>query len=259
VVHNTSRSQWPAPVDEDVDQTIDSSSSGAHERVAGDPPVDPAQLGIGPLRPLTLAERIDGALIGLERFRERPVIVAALLLAIAGVAIGLPALRSTDEPRAVEALIPNVVLTPTTAAVRPAADVVVHVSGAVASPGVYSIPATARVIDAVEKAGGAMVDADLDQLNLAAVVVDGQQIRVPLVGEVLPAAPASGVAGVPVDLNRADVAALQSLRGIGPATAEAIVAFREQNGAFRSVDDLLDVPGIGPAKLAVIVDAIVVR
>ena len=272
MVHNTARSGIARSSTErsefgssgpvhDVNATIDSPSSGARPgaRNAADPPVDSAQLGLGPLRPLTLAERIEAAVVGLERFRERPAIITVVLLAIAGVVVGLPILRATDDPRPVEDLIPNVALTPTTAAGRASVDVVVHVSGAIASPGVYSVPATARVIDAVEKAGGATVEADLDQLNLAAVVVDGQQIRIPRVGEVLPAAPASGAPAVPVDLNRADVAALQSLRGIGPATAEAIVAFREQNGPFQTVDDLLDVPGIGPAKLAVIVDAIVVR
>lgn len=224
-----------------------------------EPPADAAQLGLAPLPPPTLSERIENAVDGLERFRERPLLIGLVVLVIAVGALGLPVLRSTDDPRAVDALIPNVALTPTTAVAPAPVDVVVHVSGAVVSPGVYSVPPTARVIDAIERAGGATTDADLDQLNLAAVVGDGQQIRVPMMGEVLPSTPVDNPVANPVDLNHADVAALQSLQGIGPATAEAIVVFREQNGPFRSVDDLLDVPGIGPAKLSAIVDDVVVR
>ena len=224
-----------------------------------EPPTDAARLGLAPLPPPTLAERIENAVDGLERFRERPLLIGLLVLVIALAALGLPILRATDDSRAVDEFIPNVALTPTTAVGSTGVDVVVHVSGAVVSPGVYSVPATARVIDAIEGAGGATTEADLDQLNLAAVVGDGQQIRVPMKGEVLPSAPLGGAAAAPVDLNHADVVALQSLKGIGPATAEAIVTFREQNGPFRSVDDLLDVPGIGPAKLSAIVDDVVVR
>ena len=150
-------------------------------------------------------------------------------------------------------------LTPTSAAGADRVDAVVHVSGAVTAPGVYRLPPTARVVDAVEAAGGAVLGADLHQLNLAALIVDGQQVRVPMEGEVLPP-PADASIGVgPVDLNRADVVMLQTLPGIGPATAEAIVAHRDENGSFQTVDELLDVPGIGPAKLAAIADAAVVR
>ncbi len=140
-----------------------------------------------------------------------------------------------------------------------AVDVVVHVVGAVAAPGVQRLPAGSRVVDAVEAAGGAAPGADLARVNLAAVLVDGQQVVVLLPGEeppqpvgADPAAPgptgAAGEGGV-VDINRASVTELEALPGVGPATAEAIVAHREQNGPFASVDDLLDVRGIGEAKL----------
>ena len=144
----------------------------------------------------------------------------------------------------------------------PATEVVVHVIGAVAAPGVQRLPTGSRVIDAVEAAGGAAPDADLARVNLAAVLVDGQQVVVLRPGEAPPevvaAAPATpgspdagGAAGAggPVDINRASPTELEELPGVGPATAEAIVSHRDENGPFASVDDLLDVRGIGEAKL----------
>jgi len=141
-------------------------------------------------------------------------------------------------------------------------EVVVHVAGAVASPGVYRLRDGDRVDDAIGAAGGASAGADLDAVNLATVVVDGARIYVPAEGEnvevVEPVpsgadAPANGAAAVPgglVDINRADATRLDELPGVGPATAAAIVAERERNGPFLTVDDLERVPGIGPAKLS---------
>lgn len=143
-----------------------------------------------------------------------------------------------------------------------AGEVVVHVVGAVPAPGVQRLPAGSRVVDAVEAAGGATGDADLGRINLAAALVDGQQVYVLRIGEAPPlppvgaaagadgaAAAAGDAAGAPIDINRASAAELEELPGVGPATAEAIIAHREQNGPFASVDDLLDVRGIGEAKL----------
>jgi competence protein ComEA len=133
--------------------------------------------------------------------------------------------------------------------------VLVHVAGAVAYPGVHELVAGARVVDAMVAAGGALPGADPDALNLAAVVTDGARVYVPRVGEAVPAtAPAAPNAGTaapagPVDLNRAGVGELDALPGIGPTTAAAIVAHRDRSGPFGSIDDLLDVRGIGPAKL----------
>jgi len=134
-------------------------------------------------------------------------------------------------------------------------EVVVHVVGAVAEPGVQHLPAGSRVADAVAAAGGASPDADLARINLAAVATDGQQIYVLRVGEDPPPPPQPGAGGqvaadAPVDLNTATAAQLEELPGVGPATAEAIIAHRERHGPFASVDDLLDVRGIGEAKLA---------
>lgn len=135
-------------------------------------------------------------------------------------------------------------------------DVVVHVAGAVVRPGVYELPDGTRVDGAVQAAGGPTVDADLDAVNLAAAAVDGARVYVPVEGEVAPALlhddpTANGaVPSGPIDVNRADAALLETLPGVGPATATAIVTERLRNGPFLGVDDLERVPGIGPAKLA---------
>lgn len=130
---------------------------------------------------------------------------------------------------------------------------VVHVSGAVNRPGLVTVPAPARVADVVAGAGGAAVGADLGSLNLAAQVHDGDQIVVPLVGSPPSAAV---VEDRGLDLNHATAGELEALPGVGPVLAERIVAYRELNGPFAAVEDLLDVGGIGEAKLAAMRDAI---
>ncbi len=145
------------------------------------------------------------------------------------------------------------------------AEILVHVAGAVLRPGVVLLRAGARATDAVDAVGGATNDADLDAVNLAAPLRDGDRLYVPHVGQPVPsvvaasggfpsvaAPPGSAPPTGPVDLNRATVDELDALPGVGPATAAAIVAFRETHGPFSSVDDLLDVRGIGPAKLEAI-------
>lgn len=142
------------------------------------------------------------------------------------------------------------------------APVVVHVSGAVSSPGVVVLGPGARVYEAVELAGGANPDADLDRVNLAAPVLDGERIHVPAIGDdsipaLVPsdrpfdAAARDDVATDPViDINTATVDELESLPGVGPTIAQAIVQTRTDRGPFLSIDELLDVPGIGEMKLA---------
>jgi competence protein ComEA len=148
--------------------------------------------------------------------------------------------------------------------------------GAVLAPGVVHVAAGARVVDAVAAAGGLAPGADAQRVNLAAPVADGSRIVVPAVGVEVPAeVPTSAVAAAggpggttgggataaagPVELNTATAEQLDGLPGVGPATAEAILAYREANGPFTSVEQLLDVRGIGEAKLESLRDLVVVR
>ncbi len=135
----------------------------------------------------------------------------------------------------------------------------VHVLGAVRSPGIYELAEGSRTVDAIALAGGFAADADEEQLNLAQPVADGQQLRVPRIGEAPPVDAAGGSGGESlVNLNTADASALEALPDIGPATASAILEWREANGGFQSVDDLLAVPGIGEKTLAGLRDLVTV-
>jgi competence protein ComEA len=141
-------------------------------------------------------------------------------------------------------------------------DIAVHVAGNVLKPGVYDLPGDARVVDAIRLAGGATAIADLNAINLANPLNDGQQVYVPAVGEKVPpssnglSASGDGTGSAtnsveyPININSADAALLDELPGVGPATAQAIVTYRDQNGPFANVNGLEDVPGIGPAKVA---------
>lgn len=160
----------------------------------------------------------------------------------------------------------------------------VHVLGAVRRSGVVELPASSRVGDALERAGGATHDADLDRLNLARVLTDGERLYVPRVGqqdvpEALgpmadgaaagPTAAAGAGAGsgggsagtggeesAVVDLNTADQTALETLPGIGPGLAGRIIAWRDEHGRFTAVEDLLDVSGIGDVRFAELRDRV---
>jgi competence protein ComEA len=145
----------------------------------------------------------------------------------------------------------------------PALLVLIHVVGAVISPGVVEVPADSRVLDAINKAGGASEDAALEGVNLARIVFDGEQIVVPREGEV-PSGAGGGVGGgapggpAPlVSLSNADSQTLQTLPRVGPATAERIIAWRTAHGPFRSVEDLLAISGIGPATVEAFRDLVV--
>ena len=199
--------------------------------------------------------------------RERLSTPAARVAAAAGgavavvvlLAVALVAWRGAPPPA--ELTLPRVATTvpPTPGAPPAGAEEVwayVHVAGAVARPGLYRLDAAARVADVLDAAGGPTPEADVDQVNLAARVADGERLYVPARGEA-PPPPAAGAAatpapapGRPLDLNSATAEQLEDLPGVGPSTALAIVEQRRRAGRFRSVDDLLDVPGIGPAKLA---------
>lgn len=138
----------------------------------------------------------------------------------------------------------------TAPAASSAAEVVVDVAGKVARPGLYRLPPGSRVDDAVRRAGGPLRGIDLSGLNLAARVVDGQQILVGQPAAATGSAGASATAAGPVSLNSASLDELETLPGVGPVLAQHIVDWRAANGGFRSVDQLNDVPGIGEVKFA---------
>jgi competence protein ComEA len=126
------------------------------------------------------------------------------------------------------------------------ADIVVDVAGAVQRPGVYRMPSGARVVDALERAGGATAGASVEAINRAARLTDGQQVVVPRRGA---AASGSAAADGPIGLGAATVEQLETIDGIGPVTAEKILEFRDQNGGLASVEQLDEVSGIGPATM----------
>ena len=127
--------------------------------------------------------------------------------------------------------------------------VTVYVSGAVASPGVLTLPASSRIIDAIDAAGGALPDADLDSLNLARVLVDGEHIRLTHAGQSPDTDAANEATASCVRLDTASDKDLQTLPGIGPALASRIIQYRTTHPRITSVDALDEVPGIGPALI----------
>lgn len=149
-----------------------------------------------------------------------------------------------------------------------AATILVHVAGNVARPGVYELPAGARVQDAVDAAGGPSAEAQLHALNLAAPLQDGSRIYVPSTAEAASVsaqvygaegAGAGGDASGPLNINTASLEQLQTLNGIGPVLAQRILDDRTRNGPYRSVDDLLRVSGIGPKLLAALAPHVTVH
>lgn len=264
----------PSPFDADIDTDTESDPP-----VAGDP-LRPARQGSSPSWPtvswppgrmlgVLAAIACGGVVAALLLFDRRPpAIEERLPLASeessATTAPGAAAANDGSAPNDVAAAAEPVEGDPDDAG----GAVFVHVAGAVSSPGVVELPSGSRVVDAVRAAGGLRPDADPDRVNLAAELVDGQRIVIPAVGqevppEVVPTGPSPAAGGAtssggvpgaggatgPVDLNTATAEQLDSLPGVGPATAQAILSHREQHGPFRSVEDLIEVRGIGEAKL----------
>jgi competence protein ComEA len=172
----------------------------------------------------------------------------------AAIVLMLAALAVTVVIGMVRTATPSVEELPDAATVP--APLYVHIHGAVHRPGLYRFSAEARVVDVVAAAGGFTATADRDAVNLARTVTDGEQLHVPEVGEVASDDAASGDGRV--NLNSADVAALDTLPRIGPALAERIIRWREDNGRFTSVEDLLAVPGIGDKMLQALRDLVTV-
>lgn len=190
------------------------------------------------------------------RFAQRSRIVRAIAApGMAGIAVFvvsvviavvLVALRSHEPPadQSMAAVSEEVSANETESEV-----VLVHVVGEVLAPGIVEVVAGARISDAIEAAGGATSEAELSAVNLARVVVDGEQVRVPDSEELEAAQQAVTEAGALINLNTADVAALETLPRVGPALAQRIIDWRSANGSFSSVEQLLEVSGIGEKTL----------
>jgi competence protein ComEA len=138
---------------------------------------------------------------------------------------------------------------------QPAGTITVHVAGEVVAPGLVEITENGRVADAIAAAGGSTREADLSRVNLAASLRDGEQIMIPGPASSSGDSSATATDGR-VRINFASATELEQLPGVGPVLASRIAAYREENGAFAVVEDLLDVPGIGEGKLATLRDAV---
>jgi competence protein ComEA len=181
----------------------------------------------------------------LERYRW--VLLLLLVVVVLFAVVLFQVLRPQPEPIQLSTATPP----PSPGATSTPRPLRVYVSGAVRQPDVYLLEPDSIVKDALTAAGGATDDADLDRINLASPVVDGQQVYVPRVGEEDP--PVRLPANLPevggaVNINTAGVAALESLPGIGPVLAQRIVDYRQEHGPFTRIEEIMDVPGIGQAK-----------
>jgi competence protein ComEA len=183
----------------------------------------------------------DAPIAAPPRSRLRVALGAAVVLVLVG--LGAAVLAAMLSPQAPPVQTVDIVDAGGGQAGEGSVPLVVHVLGAVAAPGLYELPVGSRVVDAIAAAGGFAVDADRGGVNLARLLVDAEQVHVPVVGGA-PADAWSGASGL-VNLNTADAAALQTLPRVGPALADRIIAWRDANGGFRSIDDLLSVSGIG--------------
>ena len=178
--------------------------------------------------------------------RRRVRVGAALVLLL--VALGVAVLVTALSPQG--ATVRVATPTPSVAIEGASGSIYVHLLGRVARPGLYEVSEGSRVVDVIAAAGGFAEDADPGVVNLARLLVDGEQLYVPAEGEIPPAG-GTGEASIDgrVNLNTADTAALDTLPRIGPALAARIIAWREANGRFTAVEDLLAVSGIGERTL----------
>jgi competence protein ComEA len=208
--------------------------------------------------------RVRAALAGAGRQRVAVAVLALAALAAAGVVWARAAPRPDGPPAGQEAAAPADQTLPrvapsTAAGAGPTDRVAVHVAGRVRRPGLVRLPAGSRVHDAIRAAGGVTAGADLDAVNLARKLTDGEQLRVPGPGDPVPQPIPDATAGpgTPLDLNTATVEQLDTLPGVGEVTAGRIVAYRAAH-PFTTVDELLEVPGIGQRRFEQLKDLVTV-
>jgi len=219
-----------------------------------------------PPTPPSWRERLDGIAADLDLTPRHLLLGVAALLVVATAAWWL--LRTPAGPPP-ELTLPVATTGSGASPVTTTGEIVVHAAGAVRRPGVYTLAPGSRIGDLLDAAGGLAPGADAERLNLAGPLSDGSRVYVPRIGQAeVPVAigeePAAGPSGAnasgevtgPVNVNTADAAELETLPGIGPATAAAIIEHREEHGPFATVEDLLDVRGIGDARLADIRDLV---
>lgn len=204
-----------------------------------------------------LAPAVLGRLLS---FGREHLVAVVLILVVGTVWTGYSLFQARTTPVAAAAA-PSVVASPTptpTPTPSRVAMVMVHVLGAVREPGVVSVPEGSRVKDAIAAAGGLAADADSGELNLAAVLIDGAQVKIgskkhpggEMRAEAGPASGSGGAADVKVSLNSATLAQLDTLPGVGPVTAQKILDWRSEHGKFTAVTELQEVDGIGPKTYA---------
>jgi competence protein ComEA len=214
---------------------------------ASEPPVAP----VGDPSPVTPLLPPGRSALGAFDPGRRGIRVLAVVAVLVALVAGYLAWRSQPRAEPVPAA-PSA----STGSAPSTGQIIVAVQGRVAHPGLYRLPAGARVADALAAAGGALPGVDLSYVNLARKLSDGELV---LVGTTPPPdQSAPGGAGGKVNLNTATVAQLDALPGVGSALAQRILAYRDQHGGFRSVDDLRHVPGIGDAKFAQLKDLVTV-
>ncbi len=205
-----------------------------------------------------------------KQYRWGLTVLLVLLVGVGGYLLWRPAPAPPAPPAALVVYTPTPLPTPLPPPSPTPAPIVVYVSGAVVRPGVYALPAGARVNDAVGAAGGALPEADLVQINLARRVYDEEQVHIPRRGEPTrppatrqppppPSAQGAATGGSPpVNINTATLAELDALPGIGPGYAQKIIEYRESHGPFQTIEEIQNVAGIGPATFARIRDLITV-